>query len=189
MPKKCLSLALVLLFLIPSMSKAKSMFEESFEREQKELKRESQALAISLAATVTPILLGGALSSGDTEEFGLTIGLAGLVLGPSTGHFYAGQTGRGLTGIGIRAAIVVGGAYLVSSATEEQDPFSRGFGVAVGIMAVSAVALVHGIYDIFTTPSSVRKYNESLMKKNTLRMIPKVDPFNESYGLSVVYNF
>ena len=187
--KKYLSLMLVLSLLIPSMAEAKSMFEENFEREQKELKSEGRAAAISLAATVTPIVLGVTLSSGDTEEVGLCLALGGLVAGPSMGHFYAEQTGRGLKSLGIRAAIMAGGTYLVSSASEELHPDSRGFSAGVGIIAVSAVTLLYGIYDTFTAPSSVRKYNESLINEAHLSLVPEVDPLNKNYGLSLVYNF
>lgn len=187
--KKYLSLILVLLLLLPAMAEAKSMFEENFKREQKKLKSEGQAVAMSLAVTVAPIVLAGVVSSGGTEEVGLCLALGGLIAGPSMGHFYAKQTGRGLTGIGIRTAIVVGGAFLISSATEELDPDSRGFSAGVGIIAVGAVTLVHGMYDIFTAPSSVRKYNESLINEVHLRLVPEVDPLNKNYGLSIVYNF
>ena len=187
--KKYLSLTLVLLLLVPAIAEAKSMFEENFEREQKKLKSEGRALAISLVATATPVVLGGTLLSGNNEEAGLTLALGGLIAGPSFGHFYAGQTGRGLKGIGIRAAIVIGGAYLVSSSTEELHPDCKGFSAGVGIIAVSAVTLLYGIYDTFTTPSSVRKYNESLINEAHLRLVPEVNPFNENYGLSVVYAF
>jgi len=48
---------------------------------------------------------------------------------------------------------------------------------------------VHGIYDICTTPSSVGKYNESLLEGNSLRLVPEVNPVNERCGLSIVYSF
>lgn len=189
MSKKYLSLILALLLLVPSMAEAQSMFEENFEREQEELKSESTALLGSLTGTVVPFVMGGMLFSGDSEDFGLGLALAGLIVGPSTGHFYAKQTGRGFKGIGIRLGIALGGAYLISSGTEEQHPDSRAFATGLGIIAVGTVTLIHGIYDICTTPSSVRKYNESLLEANRLRLVPEVDPFNESYGLSIVYNF
>ena len=189
MSKKCLSLALVLLLVIPSIAEAESLFEENFEREQKELKSEGQALTMSLVATAAPVVLGGVFLSGSNDEAGLALAFGGLIAGPSTGHFYAGQTKRGLIGIGIRAAIVAGGTYLIYSATGDQHPDSRGFSEGAGIIAVSAVTLIHGMYDIFTAPSSVRKYNESLLEENSLILVPEVDPFNESYGLSIVYNF
>lgn len=189
MCKKYLSLTFVLLLIMPSIVEAKSMFEENFEHEQKELKSEGRALAMSLAATVTPLLLGGAFLSGDSEDIGLCIALGGLVAGPSLGHFYAKQTGRGLKGIGIRAAIVVGGAYLISSKTEELHPDCRVMAFGYGVLAAGTLIFIHGMYDTFTAPSSVRKYNKSLMEENSLRLVPEINLVNESYGLSIVYNF
>jgi len=187
--KKSLGLILVLFLLMPSMVKANSMFEENFKREQKKLKSESAALLGSLAATAIPSFLGWGFLTGNAEEFGLALTLSGLIAGPSMGHFYANQKGRGFTGIGIRLAIILGGYYLTSEAIEEQHPDSELYAAIIGIIAVGSVTLVHGIYDILTTPSSVRRYNESLKNKKSLRLVPEVDPYNESYGLSIVYNF
>lgn len=189
MSKKCLSLALVLFLLISSIAEAKSMFEENFDREQKELKSGGRAVAMSLAATAIPVVLGGTFIYGNSEGFGLTLALGGLVLGPGTGHFYAEQTGRGLTGIGIRLGVALGGAYLISLIKEDLHPDTRVFTEGIGFLVVSSAILAHGIYDIFTTPSSVRKYNESLLEENSLRLVPEINLVNESYGLSIVYNF
>lgn len=56
--KKYRSLILVLLLLALAISEAKSMFEENFEREQKELKSESTVLLGSFAMTAAPVFLG-----------------------------------------------------------------------------------------------------------------------------------
>ena len=186
--KKYLSPTLVLLLLVPAVAEAKSMFEENFEREQKELKSGKTALLGSFAATLAPIAAGGLLLSGGSEEFGLSLAFAGLLVGPSAGHFYAGQTKRGMTGMGIRLLVAAGGAYFISH-SEEHHPDSGGWAFAYTGWIVGGVMLLHGIYDICTTPSSVRKYNKSVLEESTLKVVPEVDPFNESYGLSVVYTF
>lgn len=187
--KKCLSLSLVLLLLLPAVVEARSMFEENFEREQKELKSESTALLGSFAVTAAPVVIGLTSSSGGSEDFGLSLAFAGLLLGPGTGHFYAKQTGHGLKGIGIRLAIALGTGYLISKSTEGLHPDETVMTGALGVFAGGTIILVHGIYDMCTTPSSVRKYNESLVEENSLRLVPEADPFNETYGLSLVYDF
>ncbi len=189
MSKKYLSLSLVLLLLIPVIVGAKSMFEENFEREQKELKSESTALLGSLTVTAAPVFIGAMSFSGNSEDFGLSLAFAGLLVGPSAGHFYANQTGRGLKGIGIRLAIALGTSYFISKSTEGHHPDETVMTGGLGVLGGGALILIHGIYDMCTTPSSVRKYNESLMEENSLRLVPEVDPFNESYGLSLVYGF
>jgi hypothetical protein len=129
MSKKYLNLSLALLLMAPFIVEAKSMFEENFEREQKELKSESTALLGSLACTAAPLILAGTLISGNSEEFGLCIGFGGVVLGPSLGHFYAEQPGRGIQGIMIRTSIVVGITGFSCLVTKDSDPDSRGFTV------------------------------------------------------------
>jgi len=187
--KKCLSLSLVLLLMTPLIVETKSMFEENFEREQKELKSESTALLGSLACTVAPLILAGTLVSGNSEDFGLCIGFGSVVLGPSLGHFYAEQPGRGIRGIMIRTSIVAGATGFGYLATRDSDPDSRGFTVMGAILLGGLLSCAHGVYDICTTPSSVRKYNESLRYEAGLKLVPETDPLNEAYGLSLVYGF
>jgi hypothetical protein len=53
------------------------------------------------------MLLGAAIQN---EEGGILF-LSGLIIGPSVGHFYAGQVGRGLGTMGLRAGGTVAGLY------------------------------------------------------------------------------
>ena len=66
------------------------------------------AFVLSLTSTAAPILLGAAIQDG----VGGVLVLSGLVVGPSVGHLYAGQVGRGLGTIGLRAGGTVAGLYL-----------------------------------------------------------------------------
>lgn len=196
MLKKCLSLILVSFLLVPSVANAKSMFEESFEREQRELKSEGLAFTMSLAASTIPVVMGGAfLSERSGNEvrvngrLALSLASTGIILGPSTGHFYAGQTGRGIKGVAIRSGILagtIGIAYMATTGghSDVKDLIAYGAFIIGGI-----ISSLHGIYDICTTPSSVRKYNESLLEENSLILVPEINLVDESYGLSVVYKF
>ncbi len=187
--KKYLSLIFVLFLIVPSMAEAESMFEENFEREQNELKSGSTALLGSFALTAVPVFIGLTSSSGGSEDFGLSLAFAGLILGPSTGHFYANQPGRGLKGIGIRLAIALGTGYFMSKSAEGLHPDETAMIGGLGVLGGGALILVLGIYDMCTTPSSARRYNESLINEAHLRLVPEVDPINKNYGLSMVYNF
>jgi hypothetical protein len=62
------------------------------------------ALALSLGSTAGPMLAGVGLSNG-------YLFLGGLVIGPSVGHFYAGQLGRGFATVGLRGIGTVVGLY------------------------------------------------------------------------------
>ena len=77
----------------------------------------------------------------------------------------------------------------LTKSTEGLHPDETVMTGLLGVFAGGAIILGHGIYDMCTTPSSVRKYNESLMEGNNLRLVPEADPFNETYGLSLVYGF
>jgi hypothetical protein len=59
-------------------------------------KSPSTAFQLSFFSTVVPMGAGAlALASSDNEA-GALVFLGGLVVGPSVGHFYAGQVGRGI---------------------------------------------------------------------------------------------
>ena len=187
--RKCLSLIVVLFLLVPSIVEAKSMFEENFKSEQNQLKSENTALLSSLAATAIPVALGGTLLFGNSAEAGLALVSMGIILGPSTGHFYANHKGRGFAGIATRIVIVAGATGIGCIMDKDAHPDVSGLAI-LGMMIIGgAISSLHGIYDICTAPSSVRNYNESLKNKTSLMLIPQIDPYNESYGVSLVCNF
>lgn len=64
------------------------------------------ALALSLGSTAVPMAAGVAAGGGGGWVF-----LGGLVVGPSVGHFYAGQVGRGLGTVALRGAGTAVGLY------------------------------------------------------------------------------
>jgi len=184
--KKCLSLSLVLLLLTPAIAKAKSMLEENFEREQKSLKSEWIAMSGSFIATAGPSFVGYKLAD---KGYGVPLLVGGLIVGPSAGHFYAGQTGRGIKGIVMRGGILVLAAVVGCELDRNASPDSEGLAVGFSLLIGGLLGYAHGIYDICTTPSSVRKYNKSLLEENSLRLVPEVNPVDKRYGLSIVYGF
>ena len=79
-------------------------------------KSPSTAFQLSLFSTLVPMGAGAlalASSSGESEA-GAFVFLGGLVVGPSVGHFYAGQAGRGIGTTLLRGAgTVIGIASIV----------------------------------------------------------------------------
>jgi hypothetical protein len=71
-------------------------------------KSPATGLLLSLGATTVPMASGIAIG----PDAGAWIFLGGVVVGPSMGHFYAGQVGRGLGTTALRAA---GAAVGISS--------------------------------------------------------------------------
>jgi hypothetical protein len=137
-------------------------------------------------------------------QVGAGLVAAGLVVGPSVGHFYANAERQAGLGVGIRGgALLVGGAaasvvllevflYAVFKLTlwpfveeYERSPVSQVAGyVAVGSGGVLAGSI---LFDIVTAPISVYRYNE----KNGLRVqvAPRVSPTLDQAGLAVHLRF
>lgn len=90
--------------------------------------RAFEATILSLAATAGPIAYYYA-SSGNSDELDWPIlaAVGGLMLGPAVGYVYAGMSGRGLAGIGVRvlavglAGVSGGGSLLVIPASAGYD--------------------------------------------------------------------
>jgi hypothetical protein len=73
------------------------------------------AFVLSLTSTAAPILLGAAIQ----DDAGAVLVFSGLLIGPSVGHFYAGQVGRGLGTFGLRAAGTVVGLYWIVACMDD----------------------------------------------------------------------
>ncbi len=79
-------------------------------------KSPQNALLLSVASTAVPFVIGAVtyertLSAGDELAF------AGLVLGPSVGHWYAGRPRRALKTAGLRAGLGLFTAYMYACCT------------------------------------------------------------------------
>src|SRR5262245_54190778 len=103
---------------------------------------EGTAVLLSTAATVLPIRSEG------------LVPVAGLVLGPSVGHFYAGNARRALFGILLRSATIFAtGAIIVNDNSGDDNR-------AYNILAAGVLTLgVEVVADILWTRSSVREAN------------------------------
>lgn len=142
----------------------------------------STAFAMGLSVGIPLVSLAAAgLVGGDAAGY---LALAGFGVGPSTGHFYADQWGRGLVFSGLRCGIGCL-AWGLSAAHAGSTPGPEVAFAYVGGMSVLIIAII----DIASVPSSVRKYNESLQTTGRLDLIPRIDPKNERYGISIVYRF
>ncbi len=122
-------------------------------------KSPTTATVVSVGATVAPILVGAA--SGDASSAVLLMG-GGLLLGPSAGHWYAGEAGwRGLAirsaGFATMALVIddVGGCLIGDGGEEGKncDRANTAFMVGAG-MTIAGV-----LYDIGTAGSAARRHN------------------------------
>jgi hypothetical protein len=119
----------------------------------------------------------------------------GLIVGPSLGHFYAGNNRQALIGIGIRT-VGAGGALgaLLSIPSDPEEP-ERGPVPAPGsdedtvrtavALGSALVWLGSAVYDIATAPGAARAYNAS----RQVAVAPTVGPDGERVGLALHVTF
>lgn len=121
-------------------------------------KSEGAALAWSLGGTLGPVGAGLliALPSDGAVGIGVGLFLAGSIVGPSLGHFYANHPGQGAVGIAIRTGAGLATLWGIRCGYTEAYCESQPAFAYVGL----AVAFVSIIYDVSTAPASARRYNQ-----------------------------
>ena len=150
------------------------------------------AVGLSLAGTGGPLVAGGALSRIDSEA-GIMIGTlvaGGILLGPSAGLFYAGDSGRALRGIGLRAAgaggMAVGGLMGIGAAVSGgSTAFPVALWIGGGLLVIGSM-----IYDtFFAAPAAVQEHNERVQHQQRVSVTPYVSPDGRERGLTVQIRF
>jgi hypothetical protein len=137
----------------------------------------------SLGCTFAPIVIPYALEYFFPDvptAAGSSFTVAGVLVGPSTGHFYAGQWRGGLVTIGVRLAFigVVAFGYNMS--------WSEPSGMANFLDAVGLIGFVGTIgYDLITIPRSVRKYNAN----HGFQIKSEIDPQKSRYSFGFAWQF
>lgn len=135
-----------------------------------DVKSVSQARGIALTNTFLPIASGLAslaiFESESVQTIGAITVVYGMIMGPSTGNFYANDYSRGLLGLVTRAA----GVYLLADASSEI--FGRNFADALNVddkkVSLTDTKMVVGqllilgsaAYNIISAGKSVKEYNE-----------------------------
>jgi hypothetical protein len=181
-------LVLVLFFLwnvAPLFSQQKST--PSTTQAKLKLKSESKALQWSLFSTLIPVITGVTMLAVDKPTPGLTLISTGVILGPSAGYFYAGESIRGLIGIGIRSGL---GLIVVASisANKDIDLGDMGLGKFIPSVMGSVVLLVCSVYDIGKVESWVRKHNDQLLKTGLI-FLPKYFAQSKALGIELKFIF
>ncbi|MDX1637377.1 MAG: hypothetical protein R3281_05380 [Balneolaceae bacterium] len=147
-----------------------------------DVRSENEAISQALTNTIMPVAVGyGSVklfNSNTIETIGSTLAVYGLVIGPSTGNFYANDYLRG----GLGALTRVGAAFLLKDATSEI--FGREFADALNVdnksvrfgdteVIVGAVMMVGTMaYNIISAPVSVSEYNQSMGYAIKLHSLP-----------------
>jgi hypothetical protein len=122
---------------------------------------------------------------------GVGLCIAGVIVGPSVGHFYAGNYMRGFASIGLRAGIAGLGFLVVVGVISSYGIDDIGAAI-IGAALIGGAGigiLASGIYDIWTCPDAVRKYNRSIRTQGGLYFAPEINLTENSYGLTLGYSF
>lgn len=150
-------------------------------------KNPDTALGVSLLGTAAGVGLMMAGAKSDTTTLGL-VGLATVVVGPSFGHFYAGEAGRGLTQSAVRAGsfgvMLVGGIWLLADCLSlSGEPCDAGPGPALLMAAGLVVGTSSAAYSIYDAPRSARRRNVEA-RRLVLAPAPMAGPDHSSgFGL------
>lgn len=174
--KKRLLLAAVIIFLFgnPFQLLAQNYLKYNANtrlRFNEDLKSVSQARGIAFTNTLLPMATGIAavalFDNNTVQTIGAITTVYGLVMGPSTGNFYADDYGRGMAGLAVRAA----GVYLMADATREifGPEFANALGIDDKEVALTDTKILIGellvlgstLYNIISAKASVEEYNET----------------------------
>lgn len=150
----------------------------------KKVERKSLASAylITIAATAVPVAIS-AIGAEDGDGRGAAvfgvIGVAGMVLGPSAGHWYAGE--RVTTGLVLR----VGAAGAVVALAVNDPQLEHPAPTLLGLLAAVALWETGVIWDAVTLPRAVRRYNRA----HQLAVTPLVTGDGPTTGVAVAGTF
>jgi hypothetical protein len=116
------------------------------------------AYGLTIAATSVPVATAGIVGGDDPQgtrgNVAGIVATAALLLGPSAGHWYAGETWT--TGLTLR----LGGAAVLGAMVlrEQQEPLGTGT-LIVGGMSAAGLIAAGMLWDFVTVPSAVRRAN------------------------------
>jgi len=154
----------------------------------------SPGLALSLSLLGTAASYATLIAAGDSDSEGLwLLGLTGIVVGPSLGQFYAGETSRGLTHslfrVGAAAVIVAGLVLTLDDCWGEEGDCdgSAGPAIAIGGMVLGGVSTVYSIVD---SPAAAVRHNEARRRRFVLTPTPLQGPDRSvGYGMALAAQF
>jgi hypothetical protein len=139
------------------------------------------ALTISLVTTYAP--LGAALA---TKNSGAAIASSiGVLIGPSTGYWYAGSGAwrQGMVFRLVMEGVGLGGALLASQCVLSEDSSGCTAGEIIMVLAATGI-VVDGVVDIAKLPKAVRAENAA-----RLAISPAVGFDGKSLGVNARWKF
>jgi hypothetical protein len=128
-------------------------------------KSPTTALLYSLGGTMVPITTGTVLFRYDRPVLGSSLILLGLIVGPSLGHLYAGETLRGCGSTGLRTGVVLMGLTAAALFTHRNVTKAIHVRQPKGdiTLAIMAVPLFFSVaFDIATAPVAAHRHNRRM---------------------------
>lgn len=188
---------LLTLLLITSIS-ATGMAQRVNSVQQQEKKSESEAWRQSIINTIMPVAIGYATAryvhSNFLRKVGGGLAVYGLIVGPSTGNFYANDGQRGMMGMLTRAAA----GYVMKDATREilssyiADPLGWDKKevslTSTRNLIAGSIFVASMVYNVISTRQSVKSYNRSYAGVK-LNVQPSYDPLTDTPLLTARITF
>lgn len=137
------------------------------------------AYLLTAGATTMPMALIAVFGEGKGEAITGSIAIAGMVLGPSAGHWYVGRPFT--TGLVLRAGSAVAVGALVAYDPHLDHPVTS----IAGLLGAVALWEVGVIWDLVTLPRAVRRHN----KRRRLQLVPMASDRGPVAGLAVAGSF
>ncbi len=137
-----------------------------------------------LIGTVTAVAVANLFGDDDrdTSAVALSAGMLVAGVGPSVGHFYAGEYGHGLIVSGVRVAA---GTTAMMLAVYD----ARGAAATAGFLGCIGVALALDVYDLVDAPDAARRANAKARAATgpTVGLVPM--PLRAGAGAALVGAF
>ncbi|TFH65783.1 MAG: hypothetical protein E4G91_01215 [Candidatus Zixiibacteriota bacterium] len=129
-------------------------------------KSKRAAVIYSLLSTSIPMVVGGVMMHNDrSAPLGTGIASFGLILGPGTGHVYAGNTRRFWSGAATRCLVLSSSVAAILINDSSGDSWEEGLPkamLAIGVIGAGVtICTVSAIRDIATADNSVDDYNSA----------------------------
>lgn len=155
---------LIVILIVPLLLQGQSRYKSPY------IKHKDEALRKSISGTLIPVALGvGAatlIENNTVETTASLLAVYGLIMGPSTGNFYAKDYLRGMLGVAVR----LGGGYLILDATRELagDDVADALGwddknislTDTSVLVGGGIILGSTLYNILSSKASVNRFNE-----------------------------
>lgn len=147
----------------------------------------SPGVALSLALFGTAASYAGLVAAANSGSGELALlGVGGIIVAPSLGHFYAGESGRGvghsLVRLGAGGAMVAGALVWMEDCWFEED-CDGGAGPFI-VIAGAVVGIGSTVYSIADAPAAAARHNEARRRRLVLTPAPIVGP-DRSTGFGV----